>query len=160
MNPFSIQTGVDMLKKSALMALVIMGLASGFFAQANTTKKDLPQDGKAPAAQEEIKFTSYWEGTLNSPTDGEILILIKIYTKPDGTLGGFSDWPTYKKFNTPLSSVVLTEAELRFVIPQARDLTFEGRIDKATMTAKGNIYQDGGEQPFEMKKVDKPTDKK
>ena len=148
-----------MLKKTAFFTALITGLLSLSFGQDATPKKASTQDGKTPSV-EEIAFSSYWEGTLNSPTDGDIHIIIKIYTKPDGTLGGFSDWPDYKAYNTPLASVVLTDEDLRFVVPKARDLTFEGKIDKTTMTAKGYIYQDGGQQPFELKKVDKPTVKK
>jgi len=116
----------------------------------------LVKDDKA-AQSEEKKIDTYWEGTLTVP-GASMPLVFKTYTKKDGTIGGMLDSPSQNVTNIPTSSATLTADELKFEIG-AMNATYSGKIDKATMTAKGTFSQNGQDFPLDLKKTDKPSGK-
>lgn len=111
------------------------------------------ENAKVP---EEKKFTSVWEGVLAVP-NASFRVIIKIYTNADGTLGGVLDSPD-QNATISITEVTLTDELLKFVVPTGSS-TYSGKIDKATMTAKGIFSQGGQEIPLELKKADNPVQK-
>lgn len=112
----------------------------------------------APAVQEEKKYDSIWEGTITVP-QGTLRVVLKIFKNADGTLAAVADSPDQGASNMPTNSVVLTEDTLKFEIT-AVGAVYSGKIDKATMTAKGTLSQGGADIALDLKKVDKPSEKK
>lgn len=109
----------------------------------------LTKDEKAAVDQK--KPDSVWEGTLSVPTMS-LKLIIKVFKNADGSLTGTMDSPDQKATNIPLTSISLTEDELKF---EAANLTikYTGKIDKAAMTAKGTFAQGGQEFPLDFKKA-------
>lgn len=112
----------------------------------------LTKDDKAVPAEEK-KIDTVWEGAL-SVQGTTIPLVFKTYTKPDGTIGGLLDSPSQNTVNIPASSASLTADELKFEI-SAIGASYTGKIDKATMTAKGTFSQAGQEFPLDLKKAEK-----
>ncbi len=117
----------------------------------------LTKDEKA-VIEPEKKFDSFWEGTL-SVMGTNLRLVIKTFIKPDGSIGGLMDSPDQGVNNIEITTLSLTAEELKFEI-SSLTASFTGKIDKASMTAKGTFSQGGQEIPLEMKKVDKPAEKK
>jgi len=107
--------------------------------------------------KEEIKFTSVWEGTLIF-ANISLKIVFKTYQKEDGTLGGMLDSPDQKVSNIPADKVVCNDETLSFEIG-AIGASFSGKIDKATMTAKGAFNQRGQDIPLDLKKTEQAVQK-
>lgn len=116
----------------------------------------LEKDTKA-AADEAKKFTSIWEGAIDFQGKS-IRLVLKIYSNEDGTLGAMVDSPDQGVSNIPADGVKLTDENLSFNMPSA-SAVYSGKIDKATMTAKGTFTQRGSEFALELKKSDKPIQK-
>ena len=108
----------------------------------------LTKDEKASAVEK--KADAVWEGTLSVQTQN-IKLIINVFKNADGTITGTMDSPDQKVTGIPLTSISCTEDALKF---EATNLTikFDGKIDKATMTAKGTFSQSGQEFPLEFKK--------
>lgn len=113
----------------------------------------LEKDSKA-ATDEAKKFTSIWEGALD--VQGKVIrLVLKIYSNEDGTLGAMVDSPDQGVSNIPAEGVTLTDETLSFNMPSA-SAVYSGKIDKATMTARGTFTQRGNEFALDLKKSDKP----
>lgn len=116
---------------------------------------NLTKDEKAPAVEVK-KFTSVWEGVLTVP-NAALRLNLKIYTKADGTFGGVLE-SLDQNATIEAGAVTLTDEVLKFEVPAA-GAAFSGKIDKATMTAKGTFTQGGQEFPLELKKAADPVQK-
>ena len=138
------------MKRLFLFLYLILLSASFLFAQDN---------GKDKAArQTERKYESIWEGKLKIQSTSLRLVL-KIYKKADGSIGGFVDSPDQGAKDIPVGSVSVTEDSLKFAIPALR-ASYNGRIDKTGMNVSGNFKQAALDVPLELQKVDKVTEVK
>jgi hypothetical protein len=119
--------------------------------------ENAPAAAEKVAAPAERKYESFWEGTLET-SGGNLRIVLKIYKNADGKLCAVADSPDQGAKDLPITTVTLTEDALNF---EATDIgaVYTGKIDKATMTAKGKFTQGGMEFDLNMKKVDKPSEK-
>lgn len=134
------------MKKIILSLFFITAIFSQCFAQS--------EQEKAAAAKQEKTFTSLWEGKVSG-----LRIILKIYTKEDGSTGGLLDSPDQAAKDLPVASVTLTDDSLKFNAPMLR-ASFAGKLDKTVMTVTGIFKQMQNEIPLVLKKVDKITEAK
>ena len=118
--------------------------------------KDAP--ASVPATKIEINYDSYWETSIQAG-EKNLRLIIKFFTKEDKTTGAFMDSPDQGASNIPLSSASITEDSLKFGMAQLH-ISFEGKIDKATMTASGTFTQGTATLPLVFKKTEKPSNTK
>jgi hypothetical protein len=112
----------------------------------------LTKDEKA-AVEPEKKYDSIWEGSMAAQS-GPLKIIVKIFKNADGTLGATGDIPDKGVKNIPVDSITLTEDILEFTMTSV-GASYKGKIDKATMTAKGTFTKGAGEMALDLKKTDK-----
>lgn len=135
------------MKRLVLFLFVTALLFTTCFAQNN-------QEKNTPAVKQEKTFTSLWEGKISN-----LRIVLKIYNKDNGTIGGLLDSPDQGAKDLPVASVTLTEDSLKFNAPALR-ASFAGKLDKTTMTVTGIFIQMENEIPLVLKKVDKISEVK
>ena len=98
-------------------------------------------------------YESFWEGTLTMQNIGYHL-LVKIYTKTDGSVGGYLDSPSHKINELALNTVLFTKDVFKFEVTSV-GISYSGIIiDKTTI--KGTFSQAGQEIELYLRKVEKP----
>jgi hypothetical protein len=86
-----------------------------------------------------------WEGTVNSPAQGDVGMVVHVTAGEDGTLTGTLDVPVQGGFGLPLEEVTLEDGVFSFAFSMAGPGTgYEGTLSEDGSTITGMWTQGGG----------------